>query len=299
MRRGLLLLAALAVTALAAFWWLTRPAGLTPGERAQLAGLTGDAGRGRRVFLAGGCASCHAAKGQEEAERPLLSGGRALVTPFGTFRASNISNDPKAGIGAWSTADLARALLRGVSPDGRPYYPAFPYWSYSRMTLQEVADLRAYLATLPAAATPSPAHDLPLPLRLRRGVGLWQRLFMDPGPVIDPGGLSPAARRGQRLVEGLGHCAECHTPRGLLGNPLRDRWLAGAENPAGRGRIPSLRAPRLDWSAADIAEYLKTGFTPEYDSAGGAMAEVIANTSRLSDRDRADIAAYLKALPPL
>ncbi len=137
-----------AVTVLAA----TAPRRLPPGA---LDGLAGDPTRGRQIFLAGGCASCHAAPDATRATRLVLAGGRGFVSPFGTFYAPNISSDPVAGIGRWSAEDLANALLRGTSPEGAHYYPAFPYTSYRLAEPGDIVALRAYLATLPADPTPS------------------------------------------------------------------------------------------------------------------------------------------------
>lgn len=294
MRRALLLLAALAVGAGAAGWALTAPERIDP---ARLDGRAGDAARGEAVFRIAGCASCHAAPGAEGEARLLLAGGLRFETDFGTFIAPNVSPSPQ-GIGGWSVADLANAMLAGVSPGGAHYYPAFPYASYARMAPQEIADLHAYIMTLPPSETESAPHELRFPFSIRRGIGLWKRLYLSPEPVVAVDGET--LERGRYLVEGPGHCGECHTPRNALGGPDLSRWLAGGPNPDGKGRIPNLTPHEtgLTWSAADVAEYLRSGFTPEYDVAGGTMVDVVKNTATLTDEDRAAIAAYLKALPP-
>ncbi|MHA6347049.1 cytochrome c [Roseivivax sp. CAU 1761] len=293
MRKLLPPLGALAVLAVAAGLWLTRA---VPASESVYDGLEGDAGRGETLFLAAGCASCHHAPEAEGADRLVLAGGQRFPSPFGTFVAPNISTDPEAGIGAWTLSDLAGALRRGVSPEGRHYYPAFPYTAYSRMTPEQVADLWAYLQTLPADATPSQPHEVGFPFNIRRGLGLWKALYLDDAWVMT-GDLDPELARGRELVEALAHCGECHTPRGRLGALDREAWLAGAPNPSGEGRIPTLRPEALDWSATDIAYYLETGFTPDFDSAGGHMVAVIENFKQLSAEDRQAVAAYLKALP--
>ena len=292
MRRALIGgLAALALAA-AAGLWLTRP---QPLPAAALSSVTGDAARGAVVFAAAGCASCHRAP--EALDGPLL-GGRAFASPFGTFYAPNITPDPQAGIGGWSDLELASAILRGVSPEGAHYYPAFPYTTYQRAEVQDVADLVAHLRSLPADPTPSRAHDVGFPFNIRASLGGWKLLFSDDGWVLD-GELTEAQARGRYLVEALGHCGECHTPRNALGGLDRGRWLAGAPNPAGTGTIPNITPARLGWSDGEIAEYLKSGFTPDFDSAGGEMFEVVQNTAQLTDADRAAIAAYLKAVPAI
>ena len=282
------------LSALAVFGFLTQPDRLPEGT---LAGLVGDAGRGEAVFWAGGCASCHAAPGAEGDAMLVLAGGREFPSPFGTFRAPNISQHPEAGIGGWSDADLANALKRGVSPRGQHYFPAFPYASYIRMTDQDVVDLAAFLRGLPAAETASLPHDLPFPFTIRRNLGVWKALFLRDDWVTEV--AAPEAERGRYLVEALAHCGECHTPRGPLGALDLGRWMAGGPIPgAPRGSFPNITPAALDWSEDEIVEYLTTGFTPEYDSAGGHMAEVVANMARLPESDRRAIAAYLKALPP-
>ncbi|MBI1418126.1 MAG: c-type cytochrome [Limimaricola sp.] len=276
-------------------WWQALP---RPLPASTLDGITGDASRGALVFAAAGCAACHMAPGADLTDAPVLSGGRAFPTAFGTFIAPNISTDPVAGIGDWSDMQILNAVMRGIGRDGQHLYPAFPYATYGHAALQDMADLISYLRTLPADSTPSKASKLAFPFSFRPALGLWKRLFIAPGWVVS-GDLTPEQARGRYLVEALGHCAECHTPRNILGGPERDHWLAGAKNPAGRGRIPNITPARLDWSKADIAEYLKSGFTPSYDTVGGAMAEVVANTAHLTDADRAAIAAYLKIVPPV
>lgn len=283
----------LAVLGGAVFWYVTRPG--TAGAETY-AGLTGDAARGETVFWAGGCASCHAAPGAEGEERLVMAGGTALASSFGTFYAPNISPDPEAGIGGWSVADLGNAMQAGVAPGGAHLYPAFPYTSYTKAEPQDIADLHAFMATLPASDAANKAHDVGFPYTIRRLLGGWKSLFLDDAWVLTNATTDRLAR-GRYLVEALGHCGECHTPRNRLGGLDTANWLGGAANPAGEGRIPNITPGGLDWSEADIAEYLKSGFTPEFDVAGGEMAEVVQNTAQLSDEDRASIAAYLKAVP--
>ncbi|MFV0513880.1 MAG: cytochrome c [Jhaorihella sp.] len=282
----------LALLAGAGFWVLSRPVRLPD---TATAGLTGDAARGETVFWAGGCAACHASPGAEGDARLILSGGYRIQSPFGTFVAPNISPSEQ-GIGGWSTADMANALIAGTGTGGQHLYPALPYTTYQRMTLQDVADLKAFMDTLPASNVASLPHDLRFPFTVRRGLGLWKLLNMRPGWVLDAGG-DAQLERGRYLVEALGHCAECHTPRDLTGGLDRTRWMQGAPNPSGKGTIPALTPDKLKWSATDIAYYLETGFTPDYDSAGGEMVAVIANLAHLDKADREAIAAYVKALP--
>jgi mono/diheme cytochrome c family protein len=302
MRRLAGSLLALAALLGVALWPLTAPSRLNDDQIGQLA--QADADRGARMFAAGGCASCHAAAGAKGDARLVLGGGVPLVTAFGTFRAPNISPDPVHGIGAWSLADFANAMQRGVNPEGRHLYPAFPYGSYRRMTPGDVADLYAYLRTLPAVSKAGADNELGFPFNIRRGVGLWKLAFLhDERPVVALPADAPAAvKAGQYLVEGPGHCGECHTPRLLRGAGGLDaaRWLGGAPAAEGQGRVPNITPAKAgigSWSAGEIADYLATGFTPDYDSVGGSMVEVQTNMAKLTPEDRAAIAAYLKAVP--
>lgn len=292
LRKLSIVLAVLALSGGAVMWWLTAPSRIAADA---LDGIEGDADRGAAVFWAGGCAACHAAPGAEGDARLLLAGGMAFPSPFGTFHAPNISPDRDHGIGGWSAEDLANAMLKGTSPDGSHYFPAFPYTSYSRATVADIVDLHAFLATLPPSATPSKPHDVGFPFNIRRGLGVWKLLFMRRGWVREVS--EEPLLRGRYLVESLGHCGECHTLRGPLGGLDYSRWLAGAPAPDGKGKVPALTPDKLTWSEADIAAYLATGFTPDYDSAGGHMADVVRNLSHLPESDLRAIAAYLKALP--
>ncbi len=296
MAKALKLLIPAVVVAAGVAWVVTAPQTVAEGEFEDVSG--GDPERGETVFDAAGCASCHAAPEAEGEDKRVLAGGQSFPSPFGTFRAPNISPDPEHGIGDWALSDMANALLHGTAPDGSHYFPAFPYTSYTRMGARDVVDLWAYMQTLPASSAPSQPHDVGFPFNIRRSLGGWKTLFFDDSWVMDGNDLGPELTRGRYLVEALGHCAECHTPRNALGGLDRARWMGGAPDPSGRGTIPALTPDRLTWSAADIAYYLETGFTPDFDSAGGHMAEVIENTARLTGEDRAAIAAYIKALPP-
>jgi len=284
---------ALGLLGLGVFWAVTRP---DPLPETALAGLAGDPVAGEPVFLAAGCASCHVSPGDQPTGAPVLAGGMRFPSPFGTFLAPNISSDPLHGVGGWSDLHLASAIRRGVSPEGAHYYPAFPYDAYGKAGAQDVVNLIAYLRTLPTSDVPSLPHEVRFPFNIRRSVGVWKLLFMDDGWAVD-GDLSVEAARGRYLVEALGHCSACHTPRNLLGGPDMSRWLAGAPNPDGRGRVPNITPAVLTWSEAEIIEYLTSGFTPEFDTAGGSMVAVVEKIAQLPERDRAAIAAYLKAVP--
>ncbi len=284
-------LIALALIGGGVFWVLTRPAPVPP----EYASLTGDAERGALVFAVAGCASCHIAPGAEPSDAPVLAGGERFVSDFGTFLAPNISPSSQ-GIGDWTDAEIMHAVAAGVSPGGAHYYPAFPYTSYHFAEPQDLADLVAHLRTLPPSDVESLPHEIGFPVTIRRGIGLWKMLYLSEDWTV-AGAADAQIERGRYLVEGLGHCAECHTPRDALGGLDRSAWMAGAPNPSGEGRVPAITPGELGWSAADIAYYLETGFTPDFDVAGGDMADVVLNTGKLPPEDREAIAAYLVALP--
>ena len=294
-RQILLGSAVVGAAALGVYWWLTA----TPIALAVTApAYTPNLANGLTTFNAGGCSSCHAVPGQPD--RLKLGGGLALSSPFGTFYVPNISPDPADGIGRWSETDFVRAVTQGISPAGFHYFPAFPYTSYQRAKIGDVRDLFAYLKTLPAVAGKVRDHDVPFPFNIRRNIGIWKLLFMDGEPFMPDATHSPQWNRGAYLVNSLGHCAECHSPRNFLGGIVSAQRFAGGPNPEGEGWVPNITQKGLaDWSAKDIAYFLETGQTPEMDSAGGAMARVIKNTSQLSPQDRAAIADYIKSLPPV
>jgi mono/diheme cytochrome c family protein len=296
MLQRILLIAGLAgVVGFGVFWWLTMPAVVAA---AALPAYQPNLANGLAAFNAGGCSSCHAVPNQ--GDRLRLGGGLALSSPFGTFYVPNISPDPNDGIGRWSEAEFVTAVTKGTSPDGAHYFPAFPYTSYQHAAIEDVRDLFAYLRTLAPVAGKVRDHDLPFPFGIRRNVGVWKWLFMDGKPLVPDPAHSAQWNRGAYIVNGLGHCAECHSPRNFLGGIVGAQRFAGAPNPEGEGWVPNITQKELaDWSAKDIAYFLETGLLPDGDSAGGSMARVIKNTSQLSPGDRAAIADYIKSLPPV
>ena len=296
--RVLLCLIGVGVLGGGAFYLVTAP---DPLPESHWAGLGApDLANGQMVFWAGGCVSCHAAPGSEGDAKLTLAGGLALKSPFGTFHVPNISPDETAGIGSWTLADFGNAMTRGVGRNGEHLYPSFPYGSYARLTQKDINDLWGFLKTLPKSTNVAPPHDLPLPYNIRLSLGGWKLLFFTDRPRVTVDTANPKLARGQYLVEGPGHCGECHTPRNALGGFEPDQWLAGAPNPEGEGRIPNITPGSKSiggWSESDIVNYLETGFTPDFDSVGGSMVEVQKNIARLPASDREAIAAYLKAVP--
>src|ERR1700675_2158443 len=283
------------VIALGIYWWLTAVPSVSA---VAVTDRTPDLANGLTTFNAGGCSSCHAVPGQPD--RTKLGGGLAIPSPFGTFYAPNISPDPADGIGRWSEAEFVRAVTQGVSPAGDHYFPAFPYTSYAHAKLDDIRDLFAYLKTLQPVPGKVRDHAVPFPFDIRRNIGIWKRLFMDGRRFVPEPARSAIWNRGAYLVNSLGHCAECHSPRNFLGGIIANKRFAGGPNPEGEGWVPNITPKGIgDWSEKDVAYFLQTGEMPEGDAAGGPMARVIKNTSQLSPEDRSAMAEYLKSLPPV
>jgi mono/diheme cytochrome c family protein len=286
----------LAIVGLGVFWFLTRPARVAAST---LPSYSADVERGKRIFFAGGCASCHVSQGQSDPT--MLGGGMSFPSPFGTFYAPNISPHPTAGIGDWTPDQFATALLKGVSPTNQHYYPAFPYTTYQRMKIEDVLDLFAYMKTLPAVDTADKPHDLPLPFRFRRGLGLWKLLYLDGKPFAPDPSKSAEQNAGAYIVEAMGHCAECHSPRDLLGGIAADKRYAGGVDIEKGDWVPNLTPGKggiPHWTEQELVDVLTTGATPEFAEVGGTMAAVVRNTRRLDEADRKAIASYIKSLPP-
>jgi mono/diheme cytochrome c family protein len=249
---------------------------------------------GKALVEAGDCASCHTA----DPAKPF-AGGKKIDTPFGGIFSPNLTPDRDTGIGGWSDADFYGALRYGIDPDGSRYYPAFPYPYFTKLTRPDIAAIRAYLATLTPFQNEAPPPELRFPLNFRVVMRAWNYLFLRPGILEPDQSKGTDWNRGRYLVEGLGHCGGCHTPKNIFGADKRGQAFAG-------GYVQGWFAPRLDaaersglksWSVDDIAEYLKSGRNGK-SHADGLMAEVVVNaTSKMSDADVHAIAVYLKSLP--
>lgn len=292
---GILLLVVLA--GLAAAFYLSRARPYPPSA---IRAHTPDVANGKLLYAAGGCISCHRPPDKSSADKSLPSGGRALHTPIGTVYPPNITPDVATGIGGWSDADFVNAMQLGLAPDGRHLIPAFPYASYTHMTMEDILDIKAYLMSLPAVSSPPRAPDIPLIWLVRRGIGLWQLLGLDRSVTEDDANHDKAWNRGNYLVRGPGHCGECHTPRNLFLVMRQDRFLAGAPVLEGKGNVPSLRdlvGRRRYKDAADLVLAFKWGETFGYDKlSSGGMGEVQSNLSKLPQSDLQAIATYLTSL---
>lgn len=253
--------------------------------------------RGRYLFNIAGCASCHTQ------DQPL-AGGRPLDTPFGTFYPPNITPHREHGIGTWSEADFLRALGEGISPAGEEYFPAFPYTSYTRISRADMQALYAYLMAQPAAARANRPHDLPWYLFSRRLVRDWKSGRFTPGHYVYDPAQSEQWNRGAYLATALGHCNECHTPRGLLGGLNNNRYLAGnRRGPDGR-RVPNITMDSGTgvgyWTPEQLRAFLVSGRRPDGSYTGALMSEVLATSSMpLTEADRQALVSYLRSLPSI
>ncbi len=257
--------------------------------------------RGAYLIRAAGCIACHTDKKGGGAP---LTGGRALQTPFGTFYTPNLTPDPETGIGRWSDDDFIRALSEGVSPDGRNYYPAFPYTTYSRMSRADMLDLKAFLSAQAPAHRPNTPHELIFPFSWRVTNWPWKVLFFAPAPFEPDPAQSPEINRGAYLVNALAHCGECHTPRNLLGAVDNDDFLSGTTSGPDGEIVPNITPDAAtgigDWSTKDLVFLLRTGFLPNGNDVQGGMREAIDDGLKfLSQADLEAIAAYLKSIRPI
>ena len=250
--------------------------------------------RGKYLAIVGDCAACHTAR----ADQPY-AGGKVVPTPFGKLVSPNITPDVQTGIGAWTDDDFYRAMHTGIARNGMHLYPAFPYTSYTRVTRADVLAIRAWLATLQPIHNKVQVNTLPFPFDIRASLIGWDALFFKEGTFTRDPTKTDEWNQGAYLVQGLGHCSDCHTPRNLLGGSQYSRYLQG-------GAVKGWFAPNLTasgwnglggWSVDDIVSYLKTGVNT-HQLSSGPMAEVIRDsTSHMKQADLHAIAVYLKSLP--
>jgi mono/diheme cytochrome c family protein len=248
--------------------------------------------QGKYIALAADCMSCHTAA----ADKPF-AGGTPLQSPFGTIFGTNITQDRKTGIGDWSKADFERALRKGIRKDGAYLYPAMPYTSYTKISGADMDALWAYMRTIAPIANTPPKNTLPFPLSVRSGMAVWQGLYLKPGLFVPVASKDAAWNRGAYLVQALGHCSDCHTPRNIAQGPESAHLLTGAQ-------IEGWYAPDISadssselssWDVAALAKFLKTGVAPNNAKAFGPMLEVVNDSLQyLSDKDLHAMAVYLK-----
>lgn len=257
--------------------------------------------RGEYLVRAGGCVSCHT---DRKGGGPELAGGRALATPFGTFFSPNITPDKSTGIGAWSDADFVNALKHGKRPDGSNYFPVFPYPTYTKMTDADALAIKAWLFSRPPVGRPNQSHDVVFPFSWRFLQTGWRLLFFADGEWRPDPARPAEYNRGGYLVEALAHCQECHTPRNRLGGLDRSKRFAGTRDGPEGERVPNITPDRDtgigNWTKEDLAQMLKTGETPDFSTVAKSMGEAIADgLKHLTDADRAAIATYILAQPPI
>jgi mono/diheme cytochrome c family protein len=258
-------------------------------------GQAQDVSRGRYLAILGDCAGCHT-----HANGPAYAGGLPFNAPFGTIYSTNITPDRETGIGIWTLDQFYRALHEGVAADGSHLYPALPYVYFSRLTRQDTEDLFAYLKTLkPVHQAPTP-NKLIFPFNIRLGLIFWNWLYLPKTPPTPDPTQTPAWRRGEYLVNGLGHCAACHTPKDILFGDRKDQPLTGGT--VDNWFAANLTGSHVDglgsWVPADVEEFLATGISRHATAAGSMLEKVTSSTSRMTDADRRAMATYLKSLPP-
>ncbi len=249
--------------------------------------------RGRQLSAIGDCAICHTAPGGAR-----LAGGYAIESPFGTIYGANITPDPETGIGSWSYAAFERAMRRGIARDGRHLYPAFPYTHFTKASDADLEALYAYLMAQPAVRHNPPATRLSFPFNLRFTLAGWNALFLKEGPITSMPDRDAQWNRGRYLVDGLGHCSACHSPRNALGAEMGSRtYLAGGEADGWEAPALGERSPSaLRWSEADYYQYLRYGYAPRHGSAAGPMTPVVAELRDVADADVRAMAHYLASL---
>ncbi|MEY4711459.1 MAG: hypothetical protein RIS88_909 [Pseudomonadota bacterium] len=251
--------------------------------------------RGEYLTRAGNCMACHTDRGGA-----TWAGGRALATPFGTLYAGNLTPDARTGLGSWTADDFWRALHHGRSRDGRMLYPAFPYTHYTRVTRADADAMHAYLRTLPPVERPNTPHALRWPYSTQAALAVWRALYFRPGGHREDPARGAAWNRGAYLVQGLGHCAACHSTRNAWGaSEVLD--LSGGMIPMQAWYAPSLAASSeagvAGWPVADIVQLLRTGTSPQASTLGPMAEVVLHSTQHLREADLRAMAVFLQSVP--
>ena len=292
-KRNLGALALLAVSGLLVFGVASAP---HPFVAADIPAHDPNLENGKLLYNIGGCISCHAS----EVDAAVPAGGKAFATPIGILYPPNLTPDPETGLGKWSDVDFVNAMQRGLIPDGAHLIPAFPYTSYAHMSVEDVLDIKAYLGSLPPVINATKPHEVfALPV-VRRGLGLWKWIGLDETKFTADAQHTTSWNRGAYLVNGPGHCAECHTPRTMFMTSDLSRMFQGGPHPEGKGKVPSLRdlVGRGRYKdAKDLVLAFQNGEELGYDKmSSGGMGEVRKNIAKLPDADMAAIAEYVMSL---
>ena len=279
------------LTAAAVFIFAVRPV---------LASNHTELSRGKYIFQLAGCNSCHT---DRSTKHQSLAGGVAIKTPFGTFFGPNITSDKTYGIGNWSDKDFVRAMRKGIAPDGSHYFPAFPYTSYTKMTVKDLMDLKAYIFSFPTQSRKNKTHQIKFPINIRALQFFWKKLYFSDGVFEQRKSHGKLWNRGSYLVNAITHCGECHTPRNIFGGIKSDWFLSGVRGSAGVQQTsnitPDLHTGIGKWSDTDLSDFLKFGLLPDGDTVGGNMAEVVENLSELRPLDLDSIILYLNSIPEI
>lgn len=247
--------------------------------------------KGESLAGLGNCAVCHTAEGGED-----FAGGLALPTPFGTIYSTNITPDAETGIGGWSEEAFIRAVKLGVDRKGQHLYPAFPYDYYTRVTDEDLKAIYAYLMTLAPVSAKAPENDLPFPFNQRELLAGWKLLFLDTTPIVPNPDKDEDWNRGQYLVEGLGHCGACHSPRNALGAAVKTGEKAYAGGEAEGWYAPALNQEyiaQVPWNVDSLANYLIDGWDRDHGPASGPMRPVVDDLYMQSEDDVVAIATYI------
>ena len=287
-----------AVFLFALSWWLLRPGPLPVIAVVEDSAAGADIRRGEYLVNIAGCVSCHTDADNGGA---YLAGGLELDTPFGNFFAPNITPDEETGIGAWSFEDFARAMRLGIAPSGERYYPAFPYTSYTQIRFDDLRAMYGYLNTVPPVRQHNMRHEMPWYIS-RFTLAGWQALFFKPGAFQPDADHDETLHRGAYIANALTHCSECHTPRNLLGATRPELFLAGTEDGPDGDPAPNITSSEADgigdWDEYDLLLYLEEGELPDGDYAGGAMVDVIDNSTSVMDpADLQAVVRYILSVP--
>jgi mono/diheme cytochrome c family protein len=291
-------LSLLAGAGLIVFFILTMP---WPISQADIPEHVANIENGKLIYNIGGCISCHApGPDVKNVAADVPAGGKPLLTPIGTLYPPNLTPDLSTGIGYWTDADLVNAMQKGLSANDQHLIPAFPYTSYTHMKIEDILDLKAYLNTLPRVKNPRKPTGIYFLSVVRRGLGLWQWVGLDQTKWQEDPKQSASWNRGSYLVNGPGHCGECHTPRTLFLASDTSNLFAGGPHPDGKGKVPSLRGLIERGRYKDVKDLVlafQNGELLGYDKmSSGGMGEVQRNIAKLPEADVAAIAEYVASL---
>ena len=245
--------------------------------------------KGAELAHLGNCLGCHTGEGGKP-----FAGGTSIKTPFGTLYGTNITPDPDTGIGRWPLQAFARAMREGVDREGRHLYPAFPYDHFTKVADDDIAALYAFLMTREPVRQENRANRVPIP---RAFIGVWKSRYFTPGVYRPEAGRSADWNRGAYLVQGLGHCGACHTPRNELGAEEQDAAFAGAEVEGWHAPALNAASPSpVPWTAEALQSYLRNGIAEQHAMSAGPMQEVTRDLSHVSDEALRAIATYIVSL---